>query len=181
MEPLPDLSTILDAIKLAQGVLADALPNIEDPELKRMVSMLTQDIESHRAELVQVYPDTVRQLTESEAALDATVARLTARSDEWQATLAAMEAEAAKAAAAAPVIKPKAPAKPATMRPAPPAAPPDDDSVWRGEMSTWDSGTQAAPAAPRPPTPRPRPDVWDPNESVRDIGESSDDDPSRSR
>jgi hypothetical protein len=172
--PIPDLNEILDAIKVAQGALTEALPNIEDPELKHMVTLLSQDLESQRAELVEVYPHVMRELDEEEARLDAAAERLQKESAEWQSTFAAMDAEAAAAPPAPPEPTPlKEPTKPVVRPVHTPST--DDGSVWRDDAS-WESTTQGSetPATPpRPPASRPA--GWDPNESVREIDESRDD------
>src|SRR5262245_19920685 len=95
MEPMPDLNAILNALTQMQTFLAEAAPNTEDPELKHMVSLLTQDLESQRAELVQLYPQVMREFEQEDARLDAMTERLRRESAELQVTLAAMDAKAA--------------------------------------------------------------------------------------
>jgi hypothetical protein len=177
MEPLPDLKTLLDAVEQAEKVLAEALPHVDDPELKKTLMLLTQDFATGKAELVQVYPDEKAALEARYAALAQSLPDREREAAHWEATLAAMEKQEAAAQKAAATAKPQpAPRKapPTTVRPPVSATPENDSSVWRDDSaSTWESNTQGVELpAPQParPTAKPKP-AFDADESVRGFEE----------
>src|SRR5579862_1124381 len=134
MEPLPDVGKLVEMLNQVHGVLSQALPNIEDPELKRLVSLMTKDLKTHEAELAEVYPQAVQELNEEHAQLQRAAVELRQRADAWQARVAALEEGLAKAPPTrAPfAASPAAPPAPTTKPPAAPVpAAPADESVWK--------------------------------------------------
>jgi hypothetical protein len=172
MTGMPDVETLLKTISEVEQMLVTALPNATDPELRQHLEPLIADWRNHATQMAEVYPQTIKDIEARRQRLIADADAMQRVVDDWHARIDAMEAAAAaqvEAVAKVPAAPVAPSSQPVPVFPAP--TPASDGSVWRDDLSTWDTGTQAT-GAPPPPTPAPqRPSHWNPDESVRDLGE----------